>query len=165
MRIRTKVRLVRCDVTQWNRALGSLWAIRISLVLSAESNEFIAIQTHLHATDCQILESKNEHVRLSCGRCKMSSVTSSLGHKQSRKHPAMSGICAISEPILSQVVKDDMEAGRRIVVQRERVASSRLKINGRIDRAREERWDELWGSDTITVAATGRKVVLSGDEL
>lgn len=31
-----------------------------------------------------------------------------------------------------------MEAGSRIVVQRERVASIRLKVNGRIHRAREE---------------------------
>lgn len=58
-----------------------------------------------------------------------------------------------------------MEAGRRIVVQRERVASIRLKVNGRIDRAREERWDELWGPDAIAVAAAGRVVVLAGDKL
>lgn len=58
-----------------------------------------------------------------------------------------------------------MEAGRRIVVQRERVASIRLKVNGCIHRAREEHWDELWGPDAIAVAAAGRVVVLAGDEL
>lgn len=58
-----------------------------------------------------------------------------------------------------------MEAGRRIVVQRERVPSIGLKVNGRIDRAREERWDELWAPDAIAVAAAGRVVVLAGDEL
>lgn len=50
-------------------------------------------------------------------------------------------------------------------MQRERVTSIRLKINGRIDRAREELWDELWGPDTIAVAAASREVVLASDEL
>lgn len=58
-----------------------------------------------------------------------------------------------------------MEAGRRIVVQRERVASIGLKVNGRIHRAREERGDELWGPDAIAVATAGREVILAGDEL
>lgn len=58
-----------------------------------------------------------------------------------------------------------MEAGGRIVVQRERVARIRLKVNGRVDRAREERFDEVWGPDVIAVAAAGREVVLAGDKL
>lgn len=45
------------------------------------------------------------------------------------------------------------------------MASVRLKVSGRIDRAREERWDELWGPDAIAVAAAGREVVLASDEL
>lgn len=58
-----------------------------------------------------------------------------------------------------------MEAGRRIVVQRESMTGIRLKVNGRIHRARKERLDELWGPDAIAVAAAGRVVVLAGDEL
>lgn len=80
-------------------------------------------------------------------------------------HQARNRICIISQPIRSQVVKDDMEAGGRIVVQRERVASIRLKVTGRVDRARKERLDELWAPDAIAVAAAGREVVLAGDEL
>lgn len=38
------------------------------------------------ATDCQLLESKNKQVRLSWGRCNISSVTSSLGPEHSPSH-------------------------------------------------------------------------------
>lgn len=50
-------------------------------------------------------------------------------------------------------------------MQREHVASIRLKVGGRVDRAREEYLDELWAPDAIAVAAADREVVLAGDEL